>query len=282
MFYLGLMYYFIFKVVNCLVYSYCFLIIYFWVLIFIYIWVGFYYLFYIFLLDWVQFLGMVFFLMLIVLSWGGMLNGLLMFCGVWDCVCNDFVLKFMVVVVIVYGMVILEGLLMFIKSVNVISYYIDWIIGYVYIGILGWNGMFIFGMFYWLFFRLYNIKLYFIKLVNVYFWIGIFGILFYVILLYWVGWMQSLMWKEFLFEGIFKYGNFLEIVIQILLMYCLCVFGGIIYVVGVFVMFYNFIKMVCVGEFVGDEEVQVLSCEVVFIGGYKGEYWYCWIECCFV
>lgn len=155
MFYLGFMYYFLFKVVNCLVYFYQLLIIYFWVLIFIYIWVGFYYLLYMFLFDWVQLLGMVFFIMLIVLFWGGMFNGLLILWGVWDCVCQDFILKFMVVVVIVYGMVIFEGLMFFIKFVNVISYFIDWIVGYVYIGILGWNGFLIFGVFYWLILRIF-------------------------------------------------------------------------------------------------------------------------------
>jgi len=80
-----------------------------------------------------------------------MINGLFMFCGVWYKLCDEFVLKFFVVVIMFYGMLIFEGLMFFIKFVNLFSYYMDWIIVYVYFGILGWNGFMIFGMIYWLF-----------------------------------------------------------------------------------------------------------------------------------
>lgn len=276
--YLGLMYYFIPKAANRPVYSYRLSIIHFWALIFIYIWAGPHHLLYTSLPDWAQSLGMVFSLMLIAPSWGGMLNGLLTLRGAWDRVRNDPVLKFMVVAVTAYGMATLEGPLMSIKSVNAISHYTDWTIGHVHIGTLGWNGMLTFGMLYWLFPKLYNTKLYSTKLANAHFWIGTLGILFYAIPLYWAGWTQSLMWKEFLPEGILKYGNFLETVTQILPMYRLRALGGTIYVAGVFVMLYNLIKTARAGEFVGDEEVQAPSREVAFTGGHKGEYWHRWIE----
>lgn len=275
--YLGLMYYFIPKAANRPVYSYRLSIIHFWALIFIYIWAGPHHLLYTSLPDWAQSLGMVFSLMLIAPSWGGMLNGLLTLRGAWDRVRNDPVLKFMVVAVTAYGMATLEGPLMSIKSVNAISHYTDWTIGHVHIGTLGWNGMLTFGMLYWLFPRLYNTKLYSTKLANAHFWIGTLGILFYAIPLYWAGWTQSLMWKEFLPEGILKYGNFLETVTQILPMYMLRAIGGTIYVGGVFVMIYNLIKTARAGEFVGDEEVQAPA-RAVAAGGHKGEYWHRWLE----
>ncbi|WP_020539317.1 cytochrome-c oxidase, cbb3-type subunit I [Lewinella cohaerens] len=276
--YLGLMYYFIPKAANRPVYSYRLSIIHFWALIFIYIWAGPHHLLYTSLPDWAQSLGMAFSLMLIAPSWGGMLNGLLTLRGAWDRVRTDPVLKFMVVAVTAYGMSTLEGPLMSIKSVNAISHYTDWTVGHVHIGTLGWNGMLTFGMLYWLFPRLYGNKLYSTKLANAHFWIGTFGILFYAIPLYWAGWTQSLMWKEFLPEGILKYGNFLETVTQILPMYKLRVVGGTIYLVGVFVMMYNLVKTAKTGKFVGDEEVQAPSREVAFTGGHKGEYWHRWIE----
>ncbi|MGH1438134.1 MAG: cytochrome-c oxidase, cbb3-type subunit I [Lewinella sp.] len=276
--YLGLMYYFIPKAANRPVYSYRLSIIHFWALIFIYIWAGPHHLLYTSLPDWAQSLGMAFSLMLIAPSWGGMLNGLLTLRGAWDRVRTDPVLKFMVVAVTAYGMSTLEGPLMSIKSVNAISHYTDWTVGHVHIGTLGWNGMLTFGMLYWLFPRLYGNKLYSTKLANAHFWIGTFGILFYAIPLYWAGWTQSLMWKEFLPEGILKYGNFLETVTQILPMYKLRVIGGAIYLVGVFVMMYNLIKTATTGHFIGDEEVQAPSREVAFTGGHKGEYWHRWIE----
>ncbi|MEL7247529.1 MAG: cytochrome-c oxidase, cbb3-type subunit I [Bacteroidota bacterium] len=276
--YLGLMYYFIPKAANRPVYSYRLSIIHFWALIFIYIWAGPHHLLYTSLPDWAQSLGMVFSLMLIAPSWGGMLNGLLTLRGAWDRVRNDPVLKFMVVAVTAYGMATLEGPLMSIKSVNAISHYTDWTIGHVHIGTLGWNGMLTFGMLYWLFPKLYNTKLYSTKLANAHFWIGTLGILFYAIPLYWAGWTQSLMWKEFLPEGILKYGNFLETVTQILPMYKLRALGGGIYVIGVFVMCYNLIKTARAGNFVANEEVQAPARAVAFTGGHKGEYWHRWIE----
>jgi len=276
--YLGLMYYFVPKAANRPVYSYRLSIIHFWALIFIYIWAGPHHLLYTSLPDWAQSLGMVFSLMLIAPSWGGMLNGLLTLRGAWDRVRTDPVLKFMVVAITAYGMATLEGPLMSIKSVNAISHYTDWTIGHVHIGTLGWNGMLTFGMLYWLIPRLYGAKIYSTKLANTHFWIGTLGILFYAIPLYWAGWTQSLMWKEFLPDGILKYGNFLETVTQILPMYLLRAIGGTIYLSGVFVMIYNLVKTARAGSFIGDEEVQAPGREVAFTNGHKGEYWHRWIE----
>jgi cytochrome c oxidase cbb3-type subunit I/II len=64
-----------------------------------------------------------------------------------------------------------------------------------------------------------NPALYSKKLANVHFWLGTLGILFYALPLYWAGFTQSLMWKEFTPEGFLKYPNFLETVQQIMPMY---------------------------------------------------------------
>ncbi len=274
--YLGLMYYFLPKAANRPVYSYKLSIIHFWALIFIYIWAGPHHLLYTSLPDWAQSLGMVFSLMLIAPSWGGMLNGLLTLRGAWDRVRTDPVLKFMVVAVTAYGMATLEGPMLSIKSVNAISHYTDWTIGHVHIGTLGWNGFLTFGVLYFLLPKLFNTQLYSTRLANVHFWIGTLGILFYAIPLYWAGWTQSLMWKEFLPEGILKYGNFLETVTQILPMYYMRALGGTIYLVGVFVMIYNLFKTVKSGQFVANEAAEAPAREIV--AGHKGEHWHRWIE----
>ncbi len=275
--YLGLMYYFLPKAANRPVYSYKLSIIHFWALIFIYIWAGPHHLLYTSLPDWAQSLGMVFSLMLIAPSWGGMLNGLLTLRGAWDRVRTDPILKFMVVAVTAYGMATLEGPLLSIKSVNAISHYTDWTIGHVHIGTLGWNGMLTFGILYWLMPRIFNTKLYSVKWANAHFWIATLGMLFYAIPLYWAGWTQSLMWKEFLPEGILKYGNFLETVTQILPMYALRAVGGTIYVAGVFLMVYNLIKTVRTGELIDNEPAQAPP-RPTSMAGHKGEHWHRWIE----
>ena len=274
--YLGLMYYFLPKAANRPVYSYKLSIIHFWALIFIYIWAGPHHLLYTSLPDWAQSLGMVFSLMLIAPSWGGMLNGLLTLRGAWDRVRTDPVLKFMVVAVTAYGMATLEGPMLSIKSVNAISHYTDWTIAHVHIGTLGWNGFLTFGILYYLIPRMFNTKLYSTKLANNHFWIGTLGILFYAIPLYWAGWTQSLMWKEFLPEGILKYTNFLETVTQILPMYRMRALGGSLYLVGVFIMIYNIIKTVKRGQFVANEPAEAPALEVA--AKHTGEHWHRWIE----
>jgi len=274
--YLGLMYYFLPKAANRPVFSYRLSIIHFWALIFIYIWAGPHHLLYTSLPDWAQSLGMVFSLMLIAPSWGGMLNGLLTLRGAWDRVRQDPILKFMVVAVTAYGMATLEGPMLSIKSVNAISHYTDWTIGHVHIGTLGWNGFLTFGVLYWLIPRIYNTKLHSVRLANAHFWIGTLGILFYAIPLYWAGWTQSLMWKQFTADGFLQYGNFLETVTQILPMYALRALGGTLYLAGVFVMLYNLIKTIRSGELVANEDAEAPAREVHV--AHKGEHWHRWIE----
>lgn len=274
--YLGLMYYFLPKAANRPVYSYKLSIIHFWALIFIYIWAGPHHLLYTSLPDWAQSLGTVFSIMLIAPSWGGMLNGLLTLRGVWDKVRTDPILKFMVVAVTAYGMATLEGPLLSVKSINAITHYTDWTVGHVHVGALGWNGMLTFGMLYWLLPRIYQTKLYSMKLANVHFWIGTLGIVFYAIPLYWAGWTQSLMWKQFTPDGFLVYGNFLETVTQILPMYAIRALGGLLYFAGVIIMVYNLAKTVLKGQLVANQEAQSPPRETHI--AHKGEYWHKWIE----
>jgi cytochrome c oxidase cbb3-type subunit I/II len=254
--YLGLMYYFLPKAAGRPIFSYRLSIIHFWALIFIYIWAGPHHLLYTALPDWVQSLGMVFSLMLIAPSWGGMLNGLLTLRGAWHKLREEPMLKFMVVALTAYGMATLEGPMLAIKSVNALSHYTDWTIAHVHTGALGWNGFFTFSMLYWLYPRLYNTKLFSVKLANWHFWIGLLGMMFYVVPMYWSGVTQGLMWKEFTKEGFLQYPNFLETVLQLIPMYKLRAIGGTLYILGVFIMAYNLYKTAKAGEFVPDVEAQ--------------------------
>ncbi len=274
--YLGLMYYYLPKAANRPVYSYRLSIIHFWALIFIYIWAGPHHLLYTALPEWTQALGTVFSVMLIAPSWGGMLNGLLTLRGAWDKVREDPILKFMVVAITCYGMATFEGPLMSIKSVNAISHYTDWTIGHVHIGGLGWNGFLTFGMMYWLVPKMWRTKLYSKKLANVHFWIGTLGIIIYAIPLYFAGFTQSLMWKEFTEAGMLKYPNFLDTVTQIKPMYMLRGIGGTIFLLGVFVMIYNLIKTAKQGDFLDNEDAEAPALEGP--QPINHGYWHRWIE----
>ncbi len=254
--YLGLMYYFLPKAANRPVFSYRLSIIHFWALIFLYIWAGPHHLLYSALPDWAQSLGTVFSIMLIAPSWGGMLNGLLTLRGAWDKVRQDPVLKFLVVAVTAYGMATLEGPLLSLKSVNAISHFTDWTIAHVHTGALGWNGFLTFGMLYWLIPRLYGVALYSRPLANLHFWVGLLGMLFYVVPLYWSGVAQALMLKQFNAEGFLSYPIFLETVIEMLPLWRLRALGGGLYLAGTLLMVVNLLKTARAGRLEPDPEVQ--------------------------
>ncbi|MEM6830196.1 MAG: cytochrome-c oxidase, cbb3-type subunit II, partial [Bacteroidota bacterium] len=271
--YLGLMYYFIPKASGRPIYSYRLSIIHFWALIFIYIWAGPHHLLYNALPDWAQSLGVVFSVMLIAPSWGGMLNGLLTLRGAWDQVREDAILKFLVVAVTCYGMATFEGPMMSLKSVNAIAHFTDWIIAHVHIGGLGWNGFLTFAMLYYLIPKLYNTQLFSKKLANTHFWIGTLGIIFYAVPMYWAGFTQSLMWKQFNPDGTLVYSNFLETVSQIIPMYALRAFGGLLYLSGVFVMAYNLVKTARAGSFQSQSKAEAAP----LLKGYQpdaNEHWH--------
>ena len=275
--YLGLMYYFVPKAANRPVYSYRLSIIHFWALIFLYIWAGPHHLLYTSLPDWAQSLGVVFSVMLIAPSWGGMLNGLLTLRGAWDRVRDDVMLKFMVVALTCYGMATFEGPLLSLKNVNVISHFTDWTIAHVHIGGLGWNGMFTFGMLYWLFPRLFKTKLYSKKLANQHFWIATLGILLYAIPMYYAGFTQGLMWQEFNPDGTLTYQDFLETVQIIRPFYILRALGGLLFIAGAIMMFYNLVKTAKSGKLVENEDAEA-SVTKNINAKMKGEYLHRTIE----
>ena len=271
--YLGLMYYFLPKAANRPIYSYRLSIVHFWALIFLYIWAGPHHLLYTSLPEWAQTLGTVFSVMLIAPSWGGMINGLMTLRGAWDKVREDVVLKFMVVAITAYGMATFEGPMLSFKNVNAIAHYTDWIVAHVHVGALGWNGFLTFGILYWLFPRIYGRPLYSQKAANFHFWIGTLGILFYTIPMYWAGWVQSSMWKEFTQEGLLKYPNFLETVTQLKPLYFLRSVGGTLYIVGFIVMIYNLWMTALKGKLIATETAKAMPLSAIWHAP-KNEYWH--------
>ncbi len=272
---LGLMYYFLPKAANRPVYSYRLSIIHFWSLIFLYIWAGPHHLLYTALPDWAQSLGVVFSIMLIAPSWGGMLNGLFTLRGAWDRVREDPVLKFMVVAITCYGMATFEGPLLSLKSVNAISHFSDWTIGHVHIGGLGWNGFMAFAILYYMIPKMWGTSLYSKKLATNHFWLGTIGIIIYAVPLYWAGFEQSLMWKQFTPEGQLKF-DFMQTVTNIKPMYIARSIGGMLYLSGALIMVYNLYKTIALGKFIANEAAEAPA--LVKIASPKKEYWHRVIE----
>lgn len=254
--FLGLMYYFMPKAAEGPIYSYRLSIIHFWSLVFLYIWTGPHHLLFTALPDWTQTVGMLFSVMLIAPSWGGMINGLLTLRGGWGKLRQDPVLKFMVVAITFYGMSTFEGPMLSVKALNKLAHYTDWIVAHVHGGALGWNGFLTFGMAYWLFPRLYGKALHSMKLANAHFWLGLMGILVYMISMYLSGLTQGLMWLDFDDQGYLVYPNFVETVAAIVPFYWLRALGGSMYIAGLLIMFYNLIKTVKGVEVPADTEAE--------------------------
>jgi cytochrome c oxidase cbb3-type subunit I/II len=274
--FLGLMYYFMPKAANRPVFSYKLSIIHFWALIFLYIWAGPHHLLYTALPNWAQSLGIVFSFMLIFPSWGGMIYGLLTLRGAWDKVREDVILKFMVVAVTAYGMSTFEGPLLSLKSINAVAHYSDWIVAHVHIGGLGWNGMLTFGILYWLIPRMYKTELYSKKLANIHFWLATLGILFYAIPMYWAGFQQVAMWKQFTPSGQLKY-QFLETVTYMAPFYAMRALGGTLYLTGAIIGMVNYFKTIRQGTLIANEDAQAPALEKTYTQ-HTGEHWHRWIE----
>ncbi len=246
--FLAIMYYFIPKRAERPVYSYRLSIVHFWALIFIYIWAGPHHLHYTSLPQWASTLGMTFSIILWMPSWGGMINGLMTLSGAWDKLRTDPVLRMMVVSVAFYGMSTFEGPLMSIRAVNGLSHYTDWTVGHVHAGALGWVGYISFGALYCLVPWLYNKKsLYSLRLVNWHFWVSTLGIVFYICSMWVSGIMQGLMWRAYDSLGFLEY-SFIETVDAMYPFYVMRAFGGLLFLTGAFIMAYNLVMTVRVGE----------------------------------
>jgi cytochrome c oxidase cbb3-type subunit I/II len=276
--FLGLMYYYLPKMANRPVYSYRLSILHFWTLIFIYIWAGPHHLLYTSVPDWAQSLGTVFSIMLIAPSWGGMINGLLTLRGAWDKVREDTRLKFMVVGVTAYGMATFEGPLLSLKNVNAIAHFTDWIVAHVHVGALGWNGFLTFAMLYYIIPKMYNTEMYSKKLINVHFWIGSLGILFYAVPMYISGFTQGMMWKEFTPEGTLQYPAFLETTLQLLSMHVIRALGGTLFLIGTIIMVYNLAKTMLAGSLTADEPAQAAALAPNYVPTGEDTFWHRWLE----
>ncbi|MEE9446338.1 MAG: cytochrome-c oxidase, cbb3-type subunit I [Arenicellales bacterium] len=245
--FLGMMYYFIPKQAQRPVYSYRLSVVHFWALSFTYIWAGPHHLHYTALPDWTQTLGMALSLILLAPSWGGMINGIMTLSGAWEKLRDDPILKFLVVSVSFYGMSTFEGPMMAIKTVNALSHYTDWTIGHVHSGALGWVGMISIGALYYLIPRLYNTKLYSIKLAEVHFWLATLGVVLYITAMWVSGIMQGLMWRAVNSDGTLTY-SFIESVVAMHPFYVIRGVGGLVYLIGMFLMAYNIYKTAVQGD----------------------------------
>ncbi|MDR2244509.1 MAG: cytochrome-c oxidase, cbb3-type subunit I [Burkholderiales bacterium] len=246
--FLGMMYYFVPKQAGRPIYSYRLSIVHFWALIFTYMWAGPHHLLYTAVPDWAQTLGMIFSLILLAPSWGGMINGIMTLSGAWHKLRSDPILKFMIVALSFYGMSTFEGPALSVKTINALAHYTDWIVGHVHSGALGWVGFITMASLYYLIPRLYGrTEMWSVKLVNTHFWVATIGIVLYVAALWIAGVMQGLMWRSVNVDGTLTY-TFIEGVKASYPFYVIRLVGGVLYFLGMLLMFYNVLKTIGQGK----------------------------------
>lgn len=237
--FLGIMYYFVPRQAERPIYSYRLSIVHFWALISLYIWAGPHHLHYTALPNWVQSLGMVMSLILLAPSWGGMINGIMTLSGAWHKLRTDPILRFLIVSLSFYGMSTFEGPMMSIKTVNALSHYTDWTVGHVHSGALGWVAMISIGAIYFLLPRLFGKQeMYSVKLIEWHFWLSTIGIVLYITSMWIAGVMQGLMWRAVNPDGTLTY-SFIESISATYPYYVVRFLGGLLFLVGMFVMAYN-------------------------------------------
>ncbi|QZA79695.1 cytochrome-c oxidase, cbb3-type subunit I [Deefgea piscis] len=246
--FLGMMYYFVPKQAGRPIYSYRLSVVHFWALSFTYMWAGPHHLHYTALPDWTQSLGMVFSLILLAPSWGGMINGIMTLSGAWHKLRTDPILKFLVTALSFYGMSTFEGPMMAIKSVNALSHYTDWTVGHVHSGALGWVAMITIGSIYYLIPRLFGRdQMFSVKLIEVHFWMATLGTVLYIASMWIAGVTQGLMWSALNSDGTLAY-SFIEAVKASYPYYFIRFLGGVMFLSGMLLMFYNVIRTISEGK----------------------------------
>ncbi len=240
----GALYYFLPRQIGRPLYSYRLAIVQFWATVSLALWSGPQHLLYTALPDWLQSLGMVFALLLLVPFSGGVVNGFMTMSGEWHRLRTDPVLRFFIAALLFYGLSIVEGSVMAIKSINALTHYTDWTVGHAHAGGLGWIGFLTIGALYAMLPRLLRCEqMYSTRLIDTHFWLATTGVVLYLLAMAAAGVVQSTMWYAENDDGTLTY-RFIESVQATHYLYVVRAFGGFLYLIGMVVMAYNAWKTV--------------------------------------
>ena len=106
-------------------------------------------------------------------------------------------------------------------------------------GALGWVGLITMGSLYYLVPRLFGReKMYSIRAIELHFWLSTVGIVLYIAAMWIAGVMQGIMWREVNNDGTLAY-TFVESVKATYPFYVIRVLGGLLYLSGMLLMFWN-------------------------------------------
>ena len=86
-------------------------------------------------------------------------------------------------------------------------------------------------------------EMYSTQLINVHFWIATIGIVLYIAAMWIAGVMQGLMWRAVGEDGTLTY-SFVESVKATYPFYAIRLLGGVLYLGGMLIMFYNMVRTI--------------------------------------
>jgi cytochrome c oxidase cbb3-type subunit 1 len=210
-------------------------------------WVGAHHLHWTALPDWTSSLAATFSILLLMPSWGGMINGIMTLSGAWDKLRTDPIMLFLITSLSFYGMSTFEGPMMSLKSVNALSHYTDWTIGHVHSGALGWVALVSMGSLYHMVPRLYDAKIYSLRLIYVHFFLATIGIVLYITSMWVAGIGQGLLLRAFDEFGNLAY-TFIESVVFMHGPYVFRAIGGMFFLAGMLLMVYNIAMTILVAK----------------------------------
>ncbi len=239
--FLGLMYFFVPMVSGKPISSHRLAILHFWALVVLLLWSGPRNLHHTAIPEWLSTAGMLAGLMLWMPLWGGLLNGWRTLRGGEVNFSTSVVYRFLSCSLVFYAISTLEASLLSIKSVSAWTQYSDWTIAHLHNGMMGWNSMLAFGVFYWLAPRLFQKELWSNRAVSLHFWLALLGVLLSVLPIYVSGMKQSNMWNSLDELGYLAYPDFIESLTASRGMWWARILGGSFYLLGLVVMAGNFL-----------------------------------------
>ena len=237
--FLGLVYYFVPKAVNRPIHSYTLSIVNFWTVILLGAWVAPQHLHYTALPEWASSLGMLFGMLLAIAVLAGVANILLTLRGPEGQMPADPVNRFFLMGIMFLGLSVVEEAMLSIKSVHAWVDYTEWMTAHLELGLLGWNGMLIFGVAYWLTPKLFQTGLWSSKAVSLHFWLALVGVLLCVVPGYAAGFVQTGVWRSMDDLGNLQY-DFVDSAPFVKRMWSLQLVGTLVYALGFVVMLINY------------------------------------------
>lgn len=231
--FLGLMYYLVPKLSGRPLYSYPLAIVHFWSLLILSVWAWPRMLHFTPIPESLSSLGMLSGMMLLIPSLAAAINGLKTLRSGKPTDGSSPARGFVYVALICYAVMSSIDALLSIKTLAGSAQFTDLTIGQMHLGTLGWNGMMMFGMLYWISPRLFQTGLRHSGLSKLHFAIATAGILLYVLPIYAAGLMESRSWLSLDQSGQLAHPEFIDSLVSAIPMWWIRVIGGGLYTFGI-------------------------------------------------